>query len=88
MEEATKRLRSVFVGAKGVSVPGKPKGFNDNAFPDALPNQDWFKIVTESESIKNRLKKLELFKEQKVVQEGVFEDQRKLEVETTSHPVC
>ena len=28
LEEATKeRLRSVFVGAKGVSVPGKPKGF-------------------------------------------------------------
>ena len=80
LEEATKeRLRSVLVGAKGVSVPGKPKGFKiDNEFLDALPNQDWFKIVTESDSVNEQTEKARAFlEEQKVVQEGVFEDQRR-----------
>jgi DNA-directed RNA polymerase subunit beta len=80
LEEATKeRLRSVFVGAKGASVPGKPKGFKiDNAFLDALPTQDWFKIVTESDGINEQTEKARAFlEEQKFVQEGVFEDQRR-----------
>ena len=80
LEEATKeRLRAALVGSKGVSVPGKPKGFKiDNEFLDTLPSEDWFKIVSDSDEVNEQTEKARSFLEQqKVIQEGVFEDQRR-----------
>ncbi len=80
LEEATKeRLRAALVGSKGVSVPGKPKGFKiDNEFLDTLPSEDWFKIVSDSDEVNEQTEKARTFLEQqKVIQEGVFEDQRR-----------
>ncbi len=80
LEEATKdRLRSLLIGSKGISVPGKPKGFKiDEEFLEALPNHDWLKIVVESDEVNEQIEKARGFlEEQKAAQEDLFEDQRR-----------